>query len=110
MESRWAVLTVRACRLAALDYSKISRLDPASLVKERLVLLDIEREMLASQCVDLARVWSSDGTPAGREAGKRLVDLSASLLMPWSKPALEKAQPQQLLALYDRLINKKKRG
>ena len=56
MEGRWAVLTVRAARLGALDFSKVTRDEPRTLRVERLYLDDIEREMCAKFYMALSAI------------------------------------------------------
>ena len=44
MEGRWINLATRAQRQGALDYSEVTRDVPESLLKERWILWDFERE------------------------------------------------------------------
>ena len=100
MEGRWAFLAVRAHRTGALDYSKITREDDASLYKEALILADIEKETYSRFFLELSKI-----TPDANKAGMFFKD-ALGLEMPWEGETINKPEIQRLTELYEAHANK----
>jgi hypothetical protein len=101
-------LTARACRLGALDYKTITNLDPDSIIKEYVILYDIERELVASQFHSAAGICASLGTPKAAEIAKEFLDSALRVETPWSvakEPT--KTREQRLMELYNKVIKDK---
>lgn len=103
MEGRWAVLAVRACRTGALDFTHITTADPASIVLERLVLSDIERELYAEVHMDFAKVLTDAKSRQG------LFRTALEWRLPWEKEP-GKLRTQQMVELWEKFEEVKKSG
>lgn len=101
---------MRACRLAALDYTKISRLDPVSLIKEKLILADLERDLTVQHCYAISAFYGAMQTPEAFERGRSALNSALSLAFPWSaKKDLDADKPNfdKMVELYNKVIGKK---
>ena len=57
MERRWFALAISAHTKGALDFSKVTKYDTQSLIKEKLVFIDLERERRID--FKIAKCWYS---------------------------------------------------
>lgn len=101
MEGRWAKLAVRAHRMGYLDFSQISRYKSRSIIRESIVLKDIEdersAELFSLRAVLTSIIVDDNGAASQANLGEYL-----SINFPWLRAGKQEQQTQQ--SEVDRLI------
>jgi len=101
LEGRWATLAVRAQRTGVLDYRTYEQADSKWLLKEQLLLNDIENSVMAEHCRVLLPILDPD----------QRLDLFDQILgyeLPWLlKGITEGNSADHLIAQYKDAMEKK---
>ena len=94
MEGRWARLAVSAHTRGYLDYSQITRFNVLSIVKERLVLDEIERERVSELLKTKSIVTAICFDDAGA-ASQANISEYISINLPWMVTKKDPSIPVQ---------------
>lgn len=105
MAGRWLRLAVSAHYDKAIDFSQVSRDDPHSLLREKLILDEAERRLSQHYITLLASNVSGSGKPAPERCERldKLEEVFVEKILPWlseKSPTEDTSQAKSLEDYY----------